>query len=170
MWLKLKHVKTTRSIKKLDWIALPYRVLACIGTHAVQLNTPPGIHPVSHVSLVKKAAENPLPSQLTIDNEPGMMANIRLRGYCDTNVKVVDGAYLLNGLVGRSQLENHCNNSKRRRHWMHMSVYYMMLDLSYLGTALLLFIRDHKGGREGGNCDRPRPYSIARPYTRLQLT
>ena len=24
VWLKLKHVKTTRPIKKLDWIALPY--------------------------------------------------------------------------------------------------------------------------------------------------
>ena len=46
----------------------------------------------------------------------------------------------------------------------------MMLNLSYLGTALLLFIRDHKGGGEGGNCDGPRPYSIAQPYIRLQLT
>ena len=73
VWLKLKHGKTTRPIKKLDWIALLYRVLACIGTHAVQLDTPPGIHPIFHVSLVKKAAENPLPSQLTIDNEPGMI-------------------------------------------------------------------------------------------------
>ena len=35
VWLKLKHVKTTRPIKKLDWIALPYQVLACIDTHAV---------------------------------------------------------------------------------------------------------------------------------------
>ena len=73
VWLKLKHVKTTRPIKKLDWIALPYRVFTCIRTHAVQLDTPPGIHPIFHVSLVKKAAEDPLPSQLTTDNEPGMI-------------------------------------------------------------------------------------------------
>ena len=46
----------------------------------------------------------------------------------------------------------------------------MILDLSYLGMALLLLIRDHKGGGEGGNCDGPKSYSIARPYTRLQLT
>ena len=73
MWLKLKHVKTTRPIKKLNWIVLPYWVLACIGTHVVQLDTPLGIHPVFHVSLVKNAAEDSLPSQLTIDNEPGMI-------------------------------------------------------------------------------------------------
>ena len=71
MWLKLKHVKTMRPIKKLDWIALPYRVLACIGTYVVQLDIPSGIHPVFYVSLMKKVAEDPLPSQLTIDNEPG---------------------------------------------------------------------------------------------------
>ena len=48
-------------------------MLACIDTHAVQLDTPLGIHLVFHVSLVKKAAEDPLPSQLTIDNEPVMI-------------------------------------------------------------------------------------------------
>ena len=40
-------------------------------------------------------------------------------------------------------------------------------NMSYLGMALLLLIRDHKGEGEGGNCDGSRPYSIARPYIRL---
>ena len=71
VWLKLKNINTTRPIKKLDWIVLPYRGLGCVGTHAVRLNTPPGIHHVFHVSLVKKAGADPLPSQLTHDNEPG---------------------------------------------------------------------------------------------------
>ena len=48
-------------------------MLVCIGTHAVQLDTPLGIHPVFHMSLMKKAAEDPLPSQLNIDNESGMI-------------------------------------------------------------------------------------------------
>jgi transposase InsO family protein len=73
VWLKLQNINTTRPIKKLDWIALPYRVLECVGTHAVRLNTPPGIHPVFHVSLVKKAGADPLPSQLAHDNEPGIL-------------------------------------------------------------------------------------------------
>ena len=50
-------------------------MLACIGTHAFQLYTPSGIHHIFHVSLVKKEAEDPLPSQLTIDNEFGMIFN-----------------------------------------------------------------------------------------------
>ena len=48
-------------------------MLACISIHVVQLDTPLGIYPIFHVSLVKKAVEDPLPSQLTIDNESGMI-------------------------------------------------------------------------------------------------
>lgn len=75
VWLKLKNINTTRPIMKLDWIALPYRVLECVGTHAVRLNTPLGIDHVFHVSLVKKTRVDPLPSQLAHNNEPGILLN-----------------------------------------------------------------------------------------------
>ena len=52
-------------------------MLVCIGTHDVQFDTPPGIHHVFYVRLVKKAAEDPLPFQLTIDNELGMIFDNR---------------------------------------------------------------------------------------------
>ena len=62
--LRLRHVKTNRPSKKLDWLALPYTVLRTVGSHAVQLNTPPGIHPVFHVQLLRRSGANPLPSQV----------------------------------------------------------------------------------------------------------
>lgn len=70
VWLKLKNVKTTRPSKKLDWLALPYRVIGLVGSHAVRLDTPPGIHPVFSVNLVRRARTDPLPSQQRQENEP----------------------------------------------------------------------------------------------------
>ena len=68
--LRLKNIRTNRPSKKLDWLALPYKVLKTVGSHAVQLNTPPGIHPVFHVSLLRRAGSNPLPSQILQWDEP----------------------------------------------------------------------------------------------------
>ena len=68
--LRLRHVKTNRPSKKLDWLALPYTVLRTVGSHAVQLNTPPGIHPVFHVQLLRRSGANPLPSQVVHWEEP----------------------------------------------------------------------------------------------------
>ena len=46
-----------------DWIATPYRVIERVGTYAYKLDTPPGVHPVFHVSLLKRRSDDPLPSQ-----------------------------------------------------------------------------------------------------------
>lgn len=43
---------------------------AIVGSRAVKLDTPPGIHPVFHVDLVRLAATDHLPSQQTDDVQP----------------------------------------------------------------------------------------------------
>ena len=62
-YLNLKNWRTDRPSKKLDWIATPYRVIERVGTHGYKLDTPPGVHPVFHISLLKRRSDDPLPSQ-----------------------------------------------------------------------------------------------------------
>jgi hypothetical protein len=70
VFLRLRNIATNRPSKKLDWISLPYRVTALVGSHAVRLNTPPEIHPVFHVDLIRRYLEDPLPSQIQSFPEP----------------------------------------------------------------------------------------------------
>ena len=70
VWLSLRNITTDRPNKKLDWKNAKYTVLEVIGTHAVRLNTPPGIHPVFHVDLLRPAATDPFPSQQSDDPQP----------------------------------------------------------------------------------------------------
>lgn len=70
VWLNLRNIRTTRPCKKLDWKNAKYEVTETIGTHAVRLNTPGGIHDVFHVDLIRPAASDPFPSQQTDDQQP----------------------------------------------------------------------------------------------------
>lgn len=69
VWLSLKNIRTDRPNKKLEWNNVKYIVTDVVGTHAVRLNTPPGIHPVFHVDLLRPASTDPLPSQLSDDTQ-----------------------------------------------------------------------------------------------------
>ena len=52
-----------------------YTVQAHVESHAYQLNTPPGVHPVFHTWLLRPAANDPLPSQVVRNPEPPTCVN-----------------------------------------------------------------------------------------------
>lgn len=70
VWLNLKNVRTDRLCKKFDVKNAKYTIVKKISSHAFRLNTPPGIHNVFHSVMLRPAAEDPLPSQRTIDPQP----------------------------------------------------------------------------------------------------
>ncbi|KAL5594183.1 uncharacterized protein BROUX77_007530 [Berkeleyomyces rouxiae] len=93
VYLRLRNVRTIRPSKTLDWLALPYRVIQVVGTHAVKLDTPTGIHPVFHVSLVRRARDDPLPSQVLANPEPPAIAPEEASG------DLVAGEYLVDEIL-----------------------------------------------------------------------
>lgn len=70
VWLSLRNIQTTRPSKKLDWKNGLYTVLEKVGSHSYRLNTPRGIHNVFHTSLLRRASQDPFPSQQLQDPQP----------------------------------------------------------------------------------------------------
>jgi hypothetical protein len=70
VWLSLKNIRTPQLKKKLAWVAAKYTVIKVVSPTVVELDTPPGVFPKFHVDLIKKAATDPLPSQVKDDAQP----------------------------------------------------------------------------------------------------
>ncbi|OAT01896.1 uncharacterized protein BDCG_17271 [Blastomyces dermatitidis ER-3] len=70
VWLNLKNIQTTHPSRTLDYRHARYKVIEVLGSHNYRLDTSPGIHDVFHTSLLRRAATDPFPSQLTSDWQP----------------------------------------------------------------------------------------------------
>lgn len=67
VWLDLRNVKTPQLSKKLAWLHAKYKVTAVPDALTVELNVPGNIHKRFHVELVKRAGNDPFPSQVRDD-------------------------------------------------------------------------------------------------------
>ena len=75
VWLNLQNIKTDRPSKKLDWLHAKYTITKDCGSHTYELNVPRGIYNRFHATLLRPAADNPLPSQVVDDSQPPAIVN-----------------------------------------------------------------------------------------------
>ncbi|KAI1002886.1 hypothetical protein K3495_g5321 [Podosphaera aphanis] len=67
VWLNLKNIATPRPSRKPSWLHAKYEVVKITSPHVIQLDVPIGVHPRFHVDMLKRAADDLLPSQIQKD-------------------------------------------------------------------------------------------------------
>ncbi|KAI0992208.1 hypothetical protein K3495_g15978 [Podosphaera aphanis] len=81
VWLLLRNIKLDgQPSRKLGWQHAKYTVTRIISPEVVELNVTGKIHNRFHVDLLLPADNNPLPSQIIEDQNPGPIANINDSG------------------------------------------------------------------------------------------
>ncbi|KAI0991665.1 hypothetical protein K3495_g16522, partial [Podosphaera aphanis] len=69
VWLNLRNVSTPQISKKLAWLHAKYVVTAVPDPLTVELNVPGKLHNRFHIELIKRAADDPFPSQRCDDTQ-----------------------------------------------------------------------------------------------------
>jgi hypothetical protein len=73
VWLSLENIATDRPSKKLDAKYTKYTVTEVVGSYSYRLNTPPGIHNVFYIRLLKPVKSSPLPGQVIHKPQPPIL-------------------------------------------------------------------------------------------------
>lgn len=77
VWLNLEHIQTPQLSKKLAWQHTKHEVIGVSDALNVELNVPGHIQNRFHVELVKRAGNNPFPSQARDDEQnPPLIADL----------------------------------------------------------------------------------------------